>query len=395
MPSTEASINNISFALSDEQRELIALAHEFAANELRPAAAEFELEWRVPTELLAKAAEAGLLTYAIPEEYGGGGVDAVTAALLMEELTWGDPGLATLLGSAHLFAMGLMAADADETQRAEWLTRMCRPGGTTGAIAFSESHAGSDFANIRATATKDGDDWVHNGEKTWITGGSTFADAMLVFARTGGAGASGISAFIVEGEREGVSSQKLSLMGLRGSYTGSIFLNDVHLPANRLVGPEGGGFSIAMAFFAHSRPQVGAASIGIARAAFEYAVQYANEREAFGKPLMTKQGVSFMLADMGMKIEAARALVLRAADTTSRGEDAGLVGSYAKAFASDVAMEVTTNAVQILGGAGLSTDHPVERWMRDAKVLQIVEGTNQIQRLIASRYYSQGITRVP
>ena len=162
-----------------------------------------------------------------------------------------------------------------------------------------------------------------------------------------------------------------------------------------MVGALDQGFLVAMNFFAHSRPQVAANSLGIARAAFEYAVAYANEREAFGKPIMARQGVSFTLADMGMRIEAARALVWRACDTVNRGKDIGLVGSYAKAFASDTAMQVTTDAVQVLGGAGLSSDHPVERWMRDAKVLQIVEGTNQIQRMIASRYYAQGVTKVP
>lgn len=391
----DAGINQITFALTDEQRELVQLARDFARSELRPIAAKYEESWELPRDLLAKAASLGLLSYSLPEQYGGGGVDPITSAMVMEEVTWGDPGLATLLGSAQLFGGGLLAAGATQAQLDEWLTLMCRPEGAIGAIAFSEPHAGSDFASIRASAVRDGDEWVINGEKTWITGGGTFADAMLVFARTGGEGAGGISTFIVEGSRPGVSAQKLVLMGLRSSYTGSIFFDDVRVPADRLVGGEGAGFSNAMGFFAHSRPQVAAAAIGIARAAYEYAVQYANERTAFGKPIIARQGVSFMLADMGMKIEAARALTWRACDAVRRGEDPGLIGSYAKAFASDVAMEVTTNAVQVLGGAGLSTDHPVERWMRDAKVLQIVEGTNQIQRLIASRYYAQGVTQVP
>jgi alkylation response protein AidB-like acyl-CoA dehydrogenase len=387
-------INAISFARTDEQRELVRVAHEFAANELRPVAARYERDWQVPSDLLARAGELGLTCYAIPEQYGGGGLDAITCAMLMEELTWGDPGLATLMGSAHLFAWGLIAANGDEAQRREWLEVMCKPQGAVGAIAFSEPHAGSDVAAMRATAKRDGSDWVINGEKTWITGGGEFADAILVFARTGDAGAAGISAFVIEGSQTGVSTSKLELLGLKSSYTGSIFLDDVRVPADRLVGEEGDGFGIAMRFFAHSRPQVGSAAVGIARAAFEYAVDYANERTAFGKPIAAKQGVSFMLADMGMQIEAARTLVWRAADATNRGTDTGLVGSYAKAFASDVAMRVTTDAVQVLGGAGLSTDHPVERWMRDAKVLQIVEGTNQIQRLIAGRYYAQGQTHI-
>jgi alkylation response protein AidB-like acyl-CoA dehydrogenase len=392
---TSSAANEITFARSDEQVELVAVAHEFAVNELRTVAGEYERDWKVPTELIRKAAQLGLTCYAIPEQYGGGGLDAVTCSMLMEELTWGDPGLATLMGSAHLYAWGILAADGDESQRAEWLGRMCSTEGAIGAIAFSEPHAGSDVAAMRTTATRDGDDWILRGEKTWITGGGEFADAILVYARTSGDGAEGISAFIVEGSQQGVSTSKLPLLGLRSSYTGSIFLDDVRVPADRMVGEEGAGFVNAMNFFAHSRPQVGSAAVGIARAAFEYAVDYANERTAFGKPIAANQGISFLLADMGMSIEAARALVLRAADATNRGVDTGLIGSYAKAFASDVAMRVTTDAVQVLGGAGLSTDHPVERWMRDAKVIQIVEGTNQIQRLIASRYYSQGFTAVP
>jgi acyl-CoA dehydrogenase len=392
---TAQSINAITFALTDEQRELVQLARDFAREQLRPAAARFEHHWELPRDILRQAAELGLLTYAIPEQHGGGGVDPVTAAMVMEELTWGDPGLATLLGSAQLFAGGLLAADATSTQLDHWLGVMCKPDGAIGAIAFSEPHAGSDVANIRTTARRDGSEWVLNGEKTWITGGGTFADAILVFARTGEAGAGGISTFVVEGSQPGVTTHKLQLMGLKGSYTGSIFLDDVRVGEDRLIGAEGAGFGNAMAFFRHSRPQVAAAALGIGRAAFEYAAAYANEREAFGKPIIRNQGVSFLLADMGMKLEAARALVWRACDAAARGLDTGLVGSYAKAFASDVAMEVTTNAVQVLGGAGLSEDHPVERWMRDAKVLQIVEGTNQVQRLIAARYYAEGVTSVP
>ena len=397
-------VNRISFQRTDEQQELVAVANAFARERLRPAADAMQRAitdhgigaWKVPDGLLAEAAGAGLLTYAIPEPHGGG-LDPVTCAMLMEELTWGDPGLASLFGSAQLFAGGLLAAgdSLDADVRDHWLAKVCAPEGAYAAIAFSEPHAGSDLANIRTRAERDGDSWVLSGEKTWITGAMPGTTALLVFARTGEDGAGGISAFIVPGDAAGVSYQKLDLLGLRTSYTGQVFLDGVRVPADHVVGGVDAGFLVAMNFFAHSRPQVAASALGIARAAFEHAVAYANEREAFGRPIMTKQGVSFLLADMGMRIEAARALVWRACDAAARGEDVGLVGSYAKAFASDVAMQVTTDAVQVLGGAGLSTDHPVERWMRDAKVLQIVEGTNQVQRLIASRYYSQGAVSVP
>lgn len=397
-------ISSISFEQTDEQRELVALAHAFAAKRLRPAADEMQRAmsehgigaWALPEGLLADAAAAGLTSYAIPEPHGGG-LDSVTCAMLMEELTWGDAGLASLFGSAQLFAGGLLAAGdgLDPDVRDHWLAKVCNLAGACAAIAFSEPHAGSDLANIHTRAERDGDAWVLTGEKTWITGAMPGTTALLVFARTGEEGAGGISAFIVPGDAAGLSFHKLDLLGLRTSYTGQIFLDGVRVPGDHVVGGIDAGFLVAMRFFAHSRPQVAASAIGIARAAFEHAVAYANEREAFGKPIMHRQGVSFLLADMGMKIEAARALVWRACDVVDRGEDVGLIGSYAKAFATDVAMQVTTDAVQVLGGAGLSADHPVERWMRDAKVLQIVEGTNQVQRLIASRYYAQGVTAVP
>ncbi|MEO6867266.1 MAG: acyl-CoA dehydrogenase family protein, partial [Gaiellales bacterium] len=381
------------------------LARTFARERLRPAADSMQRAmtergigaWQLPDGLLADASAAGLLTYSIPAEHGGGGLDAVTSSMLMEELSAGDPGLASLLGSAQLFAGGLLAAGdgIDPAVRAHWLGKICATDGALGAIAFSEPHAGSDLASIRTQAKPDGDDWILNGEKTWITGAMPGTTAMLVFARTGEDGAAGISAFIVPGDADGLSFNKLDLLGLRTSYTGQVFLDDVRVPADHVVGGIDGGFLVAMQFFAASRPQVAASALGIAAAAFELAVSYANEREAFGRPIMSKQGVSFMLADMGMSIEAARSLIWRACDAADRGEDVGLIGSYAKAFASDVAMQVTTDAVQVMGGAGLSTDHPAERWMRDAKVLQIVEGTNQVQRLIASRYYAQGMIAVP
>lgn len=397
-------LNAISFELTDEQREFVAVARAFAAERMRPAAEAMQRAvtehgigaWALPDGLLADAAAAGLLTYALPDPYGTG-VDPVTAAMLMEELAVGDPGLASLLGSAQLFAGGLLAAgDAIEPDvRDHYLRLVSNDAGAIAAIAFSEPHAGSDLANIRTRAERDeSGDWVITGEKTWITGAMPGTAAVLVFARTGDEGANGITAFVVPGDAPGMTFQKLDLLGLRTSYTGQVFLDGVRVPADHVVGGEGAGFLVAMNFFAHSRPQVAANSVGIARAAFEHAVAYANEREAFGRPIMSKQGVSFLLADMGMRIEAARALVWRACDAAARGGDVGLVGSYAKAFASDVAMQATTDAVQVLGGAGLSTDHPVERWMRDAKVLQIVEGTNQVQRLIASRYYEQGVVSV-
>lgn len=388
-------MNVISFALSSQQQAIRDVAREFAHSQMRSAAQQLERHWEFPGTLLATAAELGLTTYALPERIGGGGLDPVSCAIVMEELAWGDAGLATLLTSAQLFAGGLLAAGATRDQQDRWLRPMCVAEGAIGAIAFSEPHAGSDVANIATRAVRDGSGWRISGEKTWITGAMHEAAAMLVFARTGDPGAGGISCFVVEGAAPGITCSKLDVHGLRTSWTGNIFLDEVRVEADQLIGAEGGGFAAAMGFFAHSRPQVAAAAIGVARAAFEHAVEYAREREAFGSPLINNQGIAFNLADMGMEIEAARALVWQSCDSIDRGLDPGLIGSYAKAFAADVAMRVTTEAVQVLGAAGLTPDHPTARWMRDAKVLQIVEGASQIQRLIASRYLRQGVVACP
>jgi alkylation response protein AidB-like acyl-CoA dehydrogenase len=223
---------------------------------------------------------------------------------------------------------------------------------------------------------------VLSGEKCYITNGG-IAEITIVFAKLDGA----VTAFLVEGDDPGVApGRKEQKLGLRASYTGSLVLDNARIPVDRLLGEEGEGFRIAMDFFEASRPQVAASAVGIARAAFEYAAGYAREREAFGKPLVAKQGVSFALADMAIELEAARLLVWKACAAVDLGEDAGLAGSYAKAFAADAAMRATTGAVQILGGAGIMDDHPVEKWFRDAKVMQIVEGTSEIQRLVISTY---------
>ena len=371
----------IGFEPTAEQRELQRLAHEFAERELRPIAPREEF----PPDLLARAARAGLTSYAIPEEHGGGGVDNVTAALIAEELSWGCAGLAATI-QATMFPVRPLVRFGTDDQRARYLPRLASEHGCLAAIAFTEPHAGSDFAAIRATARRDRDTYVLDGEKCYVTNGGV-ADVTVVFAKVDGA----ITAFLLEGGDPGVEPGRVEdKLGLRASHTGSIVLDGARITADRLLGGEGEGFAVAMDFFMVSRPQVGAAAVGLARAAFEHASAYAREREAFGKPLIAKQGVSFKLAEMGMAIDAARLLVWRAAALVDAGEDAGLAGSYAKAFAADTAMCVTTDAVQVLGGAGIMRDHPVEKWLRDAKVLQIVEGTSEIQREIAARYLAAG-----
>jgi alkylation response protein AidB-like acyl-CoA dehydrogenase len=376
----------MNFELSEEQRELQQVAHEFAERELRPVAPQCDSRSALPDGLLERAARAGLSSYAIPAEYGGGGVNALTASLIAEELSWGCAGLAGSI-SATMFPVRPLLKAGTQAQRERYLPLLASEEGTLAAIAFTEPHAGSDLTAIRATAARDGDDYVLNGEKCYVTNGG-IAAVTVVFAKVDG----GMTAFILEDGDPGVSAgRKEDKLGLRASYTGSIVLDDARIPAERRLGEEGQGLQIAMDFFEASRPQVAAAAVGVARAAFEYAAEYARGREAFGKPIVDKQGISFKLADMAMEIEAARLLVWRACDAVDRGRDAGLLGSYAKAFAADAAMRATTDAVQILGGAGIMGDHPVEKWFRDAKVFQIVEGTSEIQRLIIAAYLKRSL----
>jgi alkylation response protein AidB-like acyl-CoA dehydrogenase len=377
--------DGISFTLTPEQRGLQELAHDFAANELRPIAAEWDAKDDFPADLLAKAARLGLTSYRIPREYGGAEVDAVTAAIVAEELSWGCAGLAATIG-ATMFPVRPLARFGTEEQRQRYLPRLASEDGCLAAIAFTEPHAGSDVNAMRSTARRDGDSWLLNGEKCYVTNGG-IAELTVVFART----EAGITAFLVEQNDPGVvRGRKEEKLGLRSSHTGSLILDGARIPADRLLGEDGEGFLVAIDFFEHSRPQVAAGAVGVARAAFEYATEYARGRQAFGKPLMAKQGVSFKLAEMAMEIEAARLLVWRACAALDAGEDAGLLGSYAKAFAADTAMKTTTEAVQVLGGAGIMRDHPVEKWLRDAKVFQIVEGTSEIQRHVIATYLRRG-----
>jgi alkylation response protein AidB-like acyl-CoA dehydrogenase len=380
----------ISFTLTAEQRELQALAREFAEQELRPLAADADRTGVFPAGLLERAARLGLTAHAIPAEYGGGGVPAVTSTLIAEELSWGCAALATTLGATMFPARPLLAFGTEE-QRQRWLPRLASAQGCLAAIAFTEPGAGSDVSGIQATARAESGSYVLDGEKCYITNGG-IAALTIVFAKLDGA----VTAFLVEDGDPGVLAGRTEdKLGLRASHTGSITLDGASLPADRLLGEHGQGFLIAMDFFEHSRPQVAAAAVGLARAAFEHATAYARERVAFGRPLIRKQGISFKLAEMAMAIEAARLLTWRAAAALDEGRDAGLLGSYAKAFAADTAMRVTTEAVQVLGGAGIMRDQPVEKWMRDAKVMQVVEGTSEIQRQIVATYLEHGWTERP
>lgn len=390
MSSPPSLAAGISFTLTDEQRALRALAHDFAEAQLRPVAAEADRAGVFPDGLLGRAARLGLTAHAIPAEYGGGGQPAVTSALIAEELSWGDAALAATIG-ATMFRVRPLVAFGTEEQRRRWLPRLAAEDGCLAAIAFTEAAAGSDVASIQATARREGEGYVLDGEKVYITNGG-IAEITVVFAKLDDA----VTAFVVEGDDPGVGRGRVEdKLGLRASHTGSLLLDGARIPSDRLLGQAGQGFLVAMDFFEHSRPQVAAGAVGLARAALEYATAYARERIAFGQPIMRRQGISFKLADAAIAVEAARLLTWRAAAAIDEGRDAGLLGSYAKAFAADTAMQVATDAVQVLGGAGVMRDHPVERWLRDAKVFQIVEGTSEIQRQIITTYLAQGWSERP
>ncbi|NOZ06908.1 MAG: acyl-CoA dehydrogenase [Chloroflexi bacterium] len=381
------------FELSSEQRELRDWAHEFAVREMRPVAGEYDEKEEMPWDVLQKAYDAGLMTYGIPEEYGGGGItETVTYVLIQEELFWGCAGIGTAIGASGLAASPIIVAGTDEQKR-RFLPLFTAPGKPKlGAFALTEPQAGSDVSSLSTTAVRKGDHYVLNGQKRFISNGG-IADVYVVFATVDKSrGHEGITAFVVPGDTPGiVAGKKEKKMGIRASHTGDVIFEDVELSVENRLGEEGQGFLIAMKVFEHTRPGVGAGAVGIARAAYEYALQYANERVQFGKPIISKQAIRFLLADMATQIDAARLLVWRAAWMNDQGLPVNKEASMAKAFASDVAMRATTDAVQILGGYGYMRDYPVEKWMRDAKITQIYEGTSQIQRVIISQMLAMGM----
>jgi alkylation response protein AidB-like acyl-CoA dehydrogenase len=380
-----AARDGISFSPTAEQRELRALAHEFAERELRPIAAEWDEREDFPPELLAAAARAGLTSYSIPREFGGGGVDRITGALIAEELAWGCAGLSGTL-QATMFPVRPLLRFGTDSQRARYLPQLAREEGCLAAIAFTEAQGGSDLSRLKATARRADGGFVLTGEKVYVTNGG-IAEITVLFARLDGE----LSAFILERDDPGVrAGRKERKLGLRASYTGSVLLEEAWIPAERLLGAPGQGLEIALDFFQASRPLIAAAAVGVGRAALEQATAYAREREAFGRPIMDRQGVSFRLADCAIELEAARLLVWRACAAVDAGEDAGLLGSYAKAYGADTAFRAASTAVDVLGGAGIMRDQPAEKWLRDAKVFAIVEGTGEIQRLIVARYLKQG-----
>ena len=377
----------IGFDLTDEQREFRELAHRFAEKTIRPAAPEADEKEEVPWEVLEKAHKAGLLTFSFPEKYGGGGVESLlTKTIVDEELFWGCAGVGTVMGGVALCATPILLAGTED-QKVHYISRLCDPSQLTlGAYALTEPSAGSDPAGLATIARRAGDKYILNGFKTFISNAG-IAGIYVIFATMDPAqGTNGITAFIVEADWPGVApGKKEKKMGIRASQTASLALQEVEVPMENRLGQEGEGFRIAMRTFDITRSQIAAGAVGIARAAYEYALNYAHERKQFGQPIASFQAVAFMLADMAIQIDAARLLTWRAAWLYDQGKPCTLEASMAKAMAADVAMKVTTDAVQVLGGYGYMREYPVEKYMRDAKIMQIYEGTAQIQRLVISR----------
>jgi acyl-CoA dehydrogenase len=380
----------LGFNLSAEQEMIRDMARDFARKEILPVAEHYDQSGEYPWPIVRKAQKLGLVSSNVPEEYGGPGLGVLDECIINEELAWACSGIQTALMLNNLAAWPILLF-GHEDQKRRYLSRLTR-GGELGAYALTEPAAGSDVAGILSTAARrgQGDEYVLNGSKTWITN-APVASFFIVFAKTAAAERHrGLSAFIVERDWPGVTLGKpIPKMGQHAAWTGEIVFEDVRVPAGNLLGTEGDGFMITMKVFDRSRPPVSAAAVGVARRALEEAARYANERQAFGKPIVAQQGVSFMLADMAMQIEAARLLVYKAAWLVDNGQPNVMAAACAKAFAADMCMKVTTDAVQVFGGYGYGREYPVEKLMRDAKVYQIYEGTSQVQRVIIARQLSR------
>lgn len=372
------------FEPSDEQRALQEAAREAATALLGPTLREDDDAERFRPELMQALGEAGLCGVAAPERWGGLGLGYVDYAMVLEEIARVSPSYAVGVAVTGLPQL-VLNLYGDDAQRERWLPGLAA-GQLLGAFALSEPESGSDAASLRATAVRDGDHYVLNGTKFWITHGS-YADVYVVMARTGAPGAKGISAFLVPGDARGLSfGKKEEKMGLRSSATVEVVLEDVRVPVSSRVGPEGIGFKVAMSALDSGRITIASISVGICQGALDVAAAYACQRKQFGTPIVDFQGVGFMLADMAMRTEAARLVVREAAWLRDNERPYSHIAAMAKCLASDAAVAVSSDAVQVLGGYGYTREYPVERFMRDAKVMQIVEGTNQVQRLVISRH---------
>jgi alkylation response protein AidB-like acyl-CoA dehydrogenase len=375
------------FEITPEQEEIRRVCRDFAANEIRPISLTVdEADTELPKEVWNRAAEIGLTSFMLPEPLGGGGMnDCLTACLVQEELSYGCAGIGNLITSNGFFAEPVLALGTEDQQR-RWLEPLTGERPPLTALASTEPDVGSDVASIRTTARRADGGYVLSGQKSWISNGGV-ADFCVVFATVApGSGHRGVTAFVLERGDEGFAwGPPMRKMGQRAIINTELFLDEVRVPADRRLGDEGDGFGGLMRTFDRSRVTLGASATGLARAAFEYAKTYAREREQFGKPIAEHQAVSFRLADMALRVDASRLLVWRAARLLDGGERATAEAAMAKLHASETAMWCTWAAVQTLGGWGYSREHPVEKWMRDAKLEEIEEGTSDIQRLVIAR----------
>ena len=372
------------FKLTEEQEALKSMARDFAEGEIAPHAAEWDETGTFARSVFTKMGELGLAGMSCPEEYGGSPLSRVSTVIVLEEIARADAGWATTL-AVHIMVAGLIDRYGDDAQRRRWLPDMAS-GRHLGAFALTEPNAGSDAAAIRARAIRQGDEYVLDGTKTFVTSGGQ-AEVYSVMAKTDPTKrAEGMSCFIIGGDNPGFKVGKIEKkMGYNCSHTAEMVLDNCRVPVDARLGPEGIGFKVAMTALDGGRVNIGATAVGLSQAAFEVAARYAKERTAFGQPIGQFQAIQFMLADMATQIDAARLLVYRAADAFDQGLPATVQAAKAKVFATDTAMKVTTDAVQILGGYGYVKEYNVERYMRNAKVTQIFEGTNQIQRIVIGR----------
>jgi alkylation response protein AidB-like acyl-CoA dehydrogenase len=380
------------YQLAEEHEELRAAVRSLAEKEIAPFAAEVDEQERYPVEARDALVKAGFNAVHIPEDFEGQGADAIAACLVIEEVARVDASASLIPAVNKLGTQPILLAASEQVKKL--VLPSIASGEASASYALSEREAGSDTASMRARARWDNDHWVLNGTKCWITnaGESTWYTVMVVTDPEAEKKANGISAFVVHRDDPGFSvGAKEKKLGIKGSPTCEIHFDNCTIPADRIIGEPGTGLKTALRTLDHTRPTIGAQALGIAQGALDAAVGYVKERKQFGRAIGEFQGVQFILADMGTKIEAARHLVYASAAATERGDArASFMASAAKLYASDVAMEVTTDAVQLFGGAGYTRDFPVERMMRDAKITQIYEGTNQIQRLVMARQLLNG-----
>jgi acyl-CoA dehydrogenase len=373
----------VDFTLTDEQKSLRELAHDFAAKEIRPKAWEYDRDGTWPQDIIDKAHEVGLMNTHVPEEFGGAGLSYLDGCLIEEELAWGCSGIQTSLGANGLAGAPVLLGGSEDVQREYFGELVESP--KLASFCLTEPDAGSDVSGMRTRAVRKGDKYVINGSKCFITNGG-YADFFTVYAKTDpDAGHRGISAFLVRKDDTVIVDKKEDKMGQRASNTATITFNDTEVDARYLLGEENKGFKLAMMTLDRTRPGVAAMATGIARAAFEFATEYSKERVQFGVPIAMHQAIQFIIADMATKVHLARLATWNSAVLLDQGRRNTLESSHAKRFAADTAMEVTTDAVQVYGGYGFIKDYPVEKLMRDAKIMQLYEGTSQIQRLVIAR----------